>query len=186
MPNEFKIEGLEELREKLEGLGAIAGQKVVASAARAAMQPVLDEAVRLVPKKTGLLAKTLRLTATKPKSGDIVASAGIAMRAKVKDEIPVEEGFQGPAIVYTVVSNDPVPTVDGASFLRHSIVQIDCYSFEYDLSHAVADAVEAALSGYDVPAVVSVTLESTRDVSEEGVTQYQRVMIQFSIWGGDK
>ncbi len=98
MPNEFKIEGLEELREKLEGLGAIAGQKVVASAARAAMQPVLDEAVRLVPKKTGLLAKTLRLTATKPKSGDIVASAGIAMRAKVKDEIPVEEGFQGPAL----------------------------------------------------------------------------------------
>jgi len=111
----------------------------------------------------------------------VVALVGTRITPSVMPELQPQ-----PAIVYTVVSNDPVPTVDGASFLRHSIVQIDCYSFEYDLSHAVADAVEAALSGYDVPAVVSVTLESTRDVSEEGVTQYQRVMLQFSIWGGDK
>lgn len=111
----------------------------------------------------------------------VVALAGTRITPSV-----MPQGQLLPAIVYTVVTSEAVATVDGPSWLRHSIVQIDCYSNEYDVAHNVADKIDDALSGYDVPADVSFVHEGSRDLQDEGVTQYHRVMMQFSIWGGDR
>ena len=77
-----KIEGLKELRQKLLAIGAIAGQKVIASAARAAMKPVLEEARRLAPVHRGVLRDSIKLKATKPRRGRSSKRSPSRSRAK--------------------------------------------------------------------------------------------------------
>lgn len=89
MAKKFKVTGLKELREQLTQLGAIAGQRILASAARTAMKPVLDDARVRVPVASGLLHDALRLATVRPTSGNVVASAGVAIAKKVNQEIPV-------------------------------------------------------------------------------------------------
>lgn len=83
----IKIEGLTALRDKLLQLGAVGGLKVLASASRNAMKPTLDAAKNSVPVCTGLLRDTIRLAVVKPRSGDVVCSAGLTFKKQVPGEL---------------------------------------------------------------------------------------------------
>lgn len=96
----FEIKGLAELEGKLASLGALGGLKVLARASRAAMKPALEDARRLCAKDTGALAASLRIATVKPSSG-VVCASGLAFANKVKQEIPIAEGFEGPAQLVT-------------------------------------------------------------------------------------
>lgn len=76
----IKVEGLAELRDKLLALGPALGARVLRSGARAAMQPVLEEARRLVAVDTGLTRDSITLRAKMPKSGDTLTRVGIKIQ----------------------------------------------------------------------------------------------------------
>ena len=73
----FKIEGMETLQAQLLKLGAEAGVKALAEAARIAFAPVLEAAKSMAPVKTGALRDSLRLTLKKPKNGELVIVVGL-------------------------------------------------------------------------------------------------------------
>lgn len=77
---DLKVEGLKELRDKVLALGPETGPKVLRAAARAAMQPVLEEARRLVPVDSGLMRDSIVLSSKIPKSGDTVTRVGIRIK----------------------------------------------------------------------------------------------------------
>lgn len=76
-----KVQGLAGLLGQLEQLKTNLAVKALASAARAAFKPVLDDAKRLCPRDSGALADSLRLKVEKPSSGDTVVKVGIMVGA---------------------------------------------------------------------------------------------------------
>ena len=77
----MKIEGLKDLHDQLEGLGAVLAAKVLAVAARKAFAPVLEDARNRVPVDTGLLRDGIRIQVQRPKSGDSVVRVGLRIAA---------------------------------------------------------------------------------------------------------
>lgn len=74
----IKVHGLDVLEKQLLELGAQMAAKVLAQAARRAFAPVLETAKALVPRDTGALADSLRMsTVTGP--GDAVVRVGISI-----------------------------------------------------------------------------------------------------------
>jgi HK97 gp10 family phage protein len=71
------IRGLDGLLRQLEQLKVELAVKALATAARRAFQPVLDDAKRLVPRDSGALADSLRIKVEKPSAGDTVIKVGI-------------------------------------------------------------------------------------------------------------
>src|SRR5687767_4676023 len=69
--------GFNRLMDKLHRLDAVASQRVLASAAKKALVPVLEDAQARAPKQTGLLAKGLTIRGGKATGGASVAAAGI-------------------------------------------------------------------------------------------------------------
>jgi hypothetical protein len=53
-----------------------------------------------------------------------------------------------PYIVFQKLSTRPTDTKEGASPLDKILVQIDCYSGNYDTSHTIASAIRTALDRY--------------------------------------
>lgn len=89
----IKVEGLSDLEEKLEQLGAVAGLKVLQSASRSACKPLLERARELVPVETGVLRDSLRIAVVRVRSGSVVISAGLKNRpVAVKNEIVDDYG----------------------------------------------------------------------------------------------
>lgn len=88
MSAKMKIEGLKELREQLQQLGAVGGLKIVASAGRVAFKSVNEDAKNLAPELTGELRDTIGIAVQKPKSGNVICSIGLKMtRRKIRDEV---------------------------------------------------------------------------------------------------
>lgn len=79
-----KLHGLRELQGQLKELGAVAGVKVLARDARKAMKPTLERARAKVPVDTGLTRDNLQIRVQKPKKGNAVVIAGLAV-AKTKE-----------------------------------------------------------------------------------------------------
>ncbi len=73
----MKVEGLRELHDQLEGLGAAMAAKVLAVAARKAFAPVLEDARNRAPVDTGLLRDGIRIRVQRPKAGDAVIRVGL-------------------------------------------------------------------------------------------------------------
>ncbi len=73
----FQVQGLDVLQAQLLEIGAELGQKTLAAAARKAFAPIVERAKSLVPVLSGDLRDALRLTVTKPKSGDVVVVVGM-------------------------------------------------------------------------------------------------------------
>lgn len=80
MSASLKMTGIGELMGKLDALGAIAGRKVLTAVARKAMKPVHQSALQKVAVDRGALKASIRLATVKPKSSNVVASAGISIR----------------------------------------------------------------------------------------------------------
>lgn len=79
---EMKTEGFKELYEKLEQLPEKLAVKVLAKAARKAFKPVLEDARNMVPKDSGALRDSLRITVRKGR-GDEPLRVGLRIgRAK--------------------------------------------------------------------------------------------------------
>ena len=81
MNSSVTIKGLAELRDKLLALGPEVGAKVLRTAAREAMKPVLAEAQRLAPRDTGALHDAIVLVAKMPKSALTLTRVGLKIRA---------------------------------------------------------------------------------------------------------
>jgi HK97 gp10 family phage protein len=79
---EFKADDMKKLHDRLLQLGAATGQKVLASAARQALKPVRDDARRMAPVDSGALRESIRIQVKKPRSGDAVVVAGLAVTTK--------------------------------------------------------------------------------------------------------
>lgn len=62
---QVSLQGDRELIEKLEGLPPRLTKKLTTSAMRKAAKPILDEAKRIVPVRTGTLRKSIRIRALK-------------------------------------------------------------------------------------------------------------------------
>jgi hypothetical protein len=88
----LKLEGYKELRTQLQGLGAIGGRKVLASAARRAFRPVLLEVQRLAPVQTGALKHSYKLAVVQPKSGAVVVSVGVVAGSRGIERIEQDVG----------------------------------------------------------------------------------------------
>lgn len=69
--------GFSALNERLLALGAVAGSKALAKAARKAFLPVIEEARRLAPTDSEALRDAIKVTVKKPKSGDAVVVVGL-------------------------------------------------------------------------------------------------------------
>ena len=93
-----------------------------------------------------------------------------------------------PAMTYSVGSDDRFETLDGVSGLKTAMVDLDCWSRSYVEAHALADAVESALSGHTgalgsaKPAITAdhIRLERKFDLFESP-TELHRVSMQFMI-----
>lgn len=68
----FEVKGLSALEQQLTELGTELAVKTLAKAARRAFKPVLDTALSMVPRDSGALANSLKLTTSKPKEGAVV------------------------------------------------------------------------------------------------------------------
>jgi len=92
---QLKLEGFRELQEQLEKLKGLTARKVLASAAGAAMKPVLEGAREKVPVESGALRDSLRLAVRTQVEGAATAvEAGVsARRGKVSGEIEIAEGL---------------------------------------------------------------------------------------------
>lgn len=82
----LNVTGLDAINAQLTELGVELGAKVLATAARKAFKPVFDAAQRLVPKDTGALRDAIRLTVTKPASGDLVVAVGLVVAGPKKGQ----------------------------------------------------------------------------------------------------
>lgn len=94
-----------------------------------------------------------------------------------------------PAVALHLIGAGPDYTMDGASGLAQSRVQIDCWALSYADMAAVARAVTAALSGlsFTVEGVVfqGLFLDSGRDLPDEGTPpdeMFFRRSLDFMIW----
>ena len=73
----MQLQGMEALHAQLLELDAQLAVKALAQAARKAFKPVLDQAKSMCPRDSGALADSLKISVTKPKSGDAVVVVGI-------------------------------------------------------------------------------------------------------------
>lgn len=85
------------------------------------------------------------------------------------------QGVAMPAIRYTVVSDVPSLTFDGAGELRRARVQVDAYAKRYLDAQALADALEGAVGGSQ-----SDWLLVARRDGYEDETELHRVSLDFS------
>ncbi|MFK5937723.1 MAG: HK97 gp10 family phage protein [Sulfurimonas sp.] len=70
--NDVKIYGVEEILRKLNKLPEKVMKNVVVGAIRASAKPIIEEAKRLVPVRTGRLKKSIGVVKRKSKDKDIV------------------------------------------------------------------------------------------------------------------
>lgn len=76
-----RVLGVHELSRQLDRLKAQvdAQSKAMASVARKAFKPVLDEAKALAPRDTGELADSIKMKTERPKSGDAAVKVGLTI-----------------------------------------------------------------------------------------------------------
>jgi hypothetical protein len=81
--------------------------------------------------------------------GVLSATAGVTALVSTRiypDMAPQNATF--PYIVFQKLSTQPTDTKEGVSPLDKILVQIDCYSGNYDTSHTIAAAIRTALDRY--------------------------------------
>lgn len=94
------------------------------------------------------------------------------------------QGCRYPAAVYSVVSDVETQSLAGyTASQRNARVQIDAYSPAYLEAQALADAISAALTKTEPPALSSRRV-LRRDLYEDE-TELHRVSMDFSLWVED-
>ncbi len=90
----YELTGIKEYVEALKLLPLPVGKRVLASTGKYAMAPVLDDAKRLAPVRTGVLRDSLRLVATSSGSSETGAiNAGVTVhQTKLTYEIEGDDG----------------------------------------------------------------------------------------------
>jgi HK97 gp10 family phage protein len=73
----IKVDGLKALQGQLLEFGAVTAAKALGKAARKAFKPVLDAAIAGAPVDSGDLRASLKITVSKPKSGESVVVVGL-------------------------------------------------------------------------------------------------------------
>lgn len=94
----------------------------------------------------------------------------------------IEQGEASPAAVITVISEAPVNTINGTVSARvfNARVQVDAYAEVYTTAHAVADAIDAALSALARPDL-SAYRDNKQDLYDDETGQH-RVSQDFSVF----
>lgn len=92
-----------------------------------------------------------------------------------------------PAIVYEVLSDVPENYSSGATTTKNMRIEVGCYASTYAGAHALADAVEAALSGWTDGSGDVWHLESAVDDAGEiqagaNVLTFYAVIQQYQVW----
>lgn len=95
-----------------------------------------------------------------------------------------------PSISVNRISGAPEYADDGEAGISEHRVQVDCWADTYTGAHAVAVAVQTALSAIQdvtqgATTFIFITLETTRDMRETGTAQADypfRVSLDFSVW----
>lgn len=116
-----------------------------------------------------------------------VLSANVALAAMVSTRVypsRMPDECAKPAVVYTVVSDVPAASLNGAlvDATGAARVQVDSYARTYREAHAVAEAVRGAIGDLRTPSPgLSSWLENARDLFDNE-TQLHRVTQDFTVW----
>lgn len=73
----------------------------------------------------------------------------------------IPQGVDLPAVLYQTISKSPVDTTDGPALLDEDVIQVTCYSFNYQQANQVMAIIRAKLDRYS-GASGGVTVQSIR------------------------
>lgn len=92
------------------------------------------------------------------------------------------QGQPVPAIVYTVIINQPLQVLEGSSDVRRAIVQLDCYAKHYRQVQGLADAVEAAFATLSTLAPFPRAIQRRREDVYDDPSEFFHVRMEYSYW----
>lgn len=85
-----------------------------------------------------------------------------------------------PAVVYQVITNAPINTLDGDRGVDNVSLQLSCWAQTYAQAQALAAEVRRVIGGIDI---LRPTIESLFD-GEDQETKSYRVILNFALWDG--
>lgn len=111
---EFKITGIKEIRRAFKRLPAIVARKVIKKAIRESLRPIKAEVERLAPKRSGLLAQSVKIRAAKQKRG------AIRIRVQIGAGDFKGKTYYAAFVEYGTKNKKGLPKIEGRHYMKQA------------------------------------------------------------------